>query len=170
MSELHAVVARFPTPVQAEDAIRAIKDAGINLADQAVVVKGDEGKLTIAEGKDAGGGKGFAYGALATGVLGVLAGPIGWAGLLAGGAAGGLVAKFHDAGIPTQRLEELGERLSIGEAAAVAVARTGDEGIVQDTFRNYGGESVTVTLTESVRTALEAAAPTGGASGEGTPA
>ena len=157
MSELHAVVARFPTPIQAEDAIRAIKDAGINLADQAVVVKGAEGKLTIAEGKDAGGGKGFVYGALAAGVLGVLAGPIGWAGLLAGGAAGGLVAKFHDAGIPTQRLEELGERLVAGEAAAVAVARTGDEGIVQDTFRSYGGDSVTVTLTESVRTALESA-------------
>lgn len=158
MSELHAVVARFPTPIQAEDAIRAIKDAGINLADQAVVVKGDAG-ITIAEGKDAGGGKGFVYGALATGVLGVLAGPIGWAGLLAGGAAGGLAAKFHDAGIPTQRLEELGERLVIGEAAAVAVARSGDEGMVQDTFRNYGGDSVTVTLTESVRTALESAAP-----------
>jgi uncharacterized membrane protein len=161
MSELHAVVARFPTPIQAQDAIGAIKDAGINLADQAVVVKDNEGKLTIAEGKDAGGGKGFVYGALATGVLGVLAGPIGWAGLLAGGAAGGLAAKFHDAGIPTERLEELGQRLAIGEAAAVAVARTGDEGLVGDTFRSYGGDAVTVTLTESVRGALESAAPGG---------
>jgi uncharacterized membrane protein len=159
MSELHAVVARFPTPIQAEDAIRAIKDAGINLADQAIVVKGEDGKLSIAEGKDAGGGKGFVYGTLATAVVGVLAGPIGWAGLLAGGAAGGLAAKLHDAGIPTQRLQELGERLAIGEAAAVAVARIGDEGIVEETFRNYGSESVTVTLTESVRTALETASP-----------
>jgi uncharacterized membrane protein len=159
MSELHAVVARFPTPIQAEDAIRAIKDGGVNLADQAVVVKGKEGALTIGEGKDAGGGKGFVYGALAAGVLGVLAGPVGWAGLLAGGAAGGLAAKFHDAGIPTERLQELGESLQVGEAAAVAVARTGDEGIVRDTFHNYGGEAVTVTLTESVRTALESAAP-----------
>ena len=160
MSTLHVVVARFPSVLQAQDAVHAIQDDGLKLADQIVIEKLADGKLSIVEDKDAGGGRGFVYGAVATGVLGVLAGPVGWS-MLAGGVAGGLIAKFHDAGVPTNRLEELGRSLAVGQAAVVTIARDGDEGAVLGRLHNFGGDIVSVAVTDTLKTALEEAAAKG---------
>lgn len=157
---LHVVVATFKDEGGAKDAIAAIKGAGITLADQAVVVNNGGGNLTFKEGKDAGGGKGFVYGVATIGVAGLLLGPIGWT-AMAGGVVGGAIAKLHDAGIPTKDIQALGNSLGAGHAAAIAVAKEGDEDKVAETLRNFGGEVVRVSVTDSLRTALEGTAPDG---------
>jgi uncharacterized membrane protein len=156
--QLHVIVARFPSLLQAQDAVNAIEDDGIKLADRIVIEKLADGRLDIVESKDAGGGRGFVYGAVATGVLEVLAGPVGWT-MLAGGVAGGLAAKFHDAGVPTKSIEDLGQSLAVGHAAVVTVARDGDEKAVEGRLYNFGAEIVSVTVTDKLRTALEEPAP-----------
>jgi uncharacterized membrane protein len=158
---LHVVVAKYKDVLGARDAIAAIKKAGIKLADQAYVLNNGDGKLEFKEGKDAGGGKGFVYGASTVAVAGMLLGPVGWGALAAGGIVGGLVSKVHDAGIPSADIEKLGNSLAPGQAAAIAVANDGDEDRVQEILFNNGGEVVRVSVTDSLKTALEDEAPAG---------
>jgi len=158
---LHVVVAKYKDVLGAKDAIAAIKDEGIKLVDQAYVLNNGNGDLEFKEGKDAGGGKGFVYGAATVAVAGLLLGPVGWGALAAGGIVGGLVAKVHDAGIPSADIEKLGNSLEPGHAAAIAVANDGDEEAVQKILFDNGGEVVSVSVTDSLKTALEAEAPSG---------
>jgi uncharacterized membrane protein len=157
---LHVVVATFKDEGGAKDAIAAIKGEKIKLADQVVVLNNGDGNLTFKEGKDAGGGKGFVYGGVTTAALGVLLGPVGWT-VMGGALVGGLIAKLHDAGIPTKDIEALGNSLEPGQAAAIAVAQEGDQDRVAEVLKNYGGEVVRVSVTDSVKTSLDAEAPAG---------
>ncbi|MGD8682805.1 MAG: DUF1269 domain-containing protein, partial [Chloroflexota bacterium] len=81
--------------------------------------------------------------------------------LAAGGVVGGLIAKVHDAGIPSADIEKLGESLELGQAAAIAVTQEGDQDQVREIFYNFGGEVVSVGVTDDLKTALEGAAPAG---------
>ena len=120
-----------------------------------------KGVLLRWEGKDAGGGKGFVYGASTVAVAGLLLGPVGWGALAAGGIVGGLVAKLHDAGIKSSDIEALGNSLEPGHAAAIAVAREGDQDRVEEILFNNGGEVVRVIVTDDLKSALEGEAPAG---------
>ena len=158
---LHVVVAKYKDVIGAKDAIAAVKDRGIKLADQAYVLNNGDGNLEFKEGKDAGGGKGFVYGASTVAVAGLLLGPVGWGALAAGGVVGGLVAKVHDAGIPSAEIEKLGSSLQPGHAAAIAVAQEGDQDAVREIFYNGGGEVVSMHVTDDLKSALDGVAPEG---------
>jgi uncharacterized membrane protein len=158
---MHVVVATYKDVLGAQGAIRAVKNADIKLVDQAYVLNNGDGNLEFKEGKDAGGGKGFVYGASTVAVAGLLLGPVGWGAVAAGGVVGGLIAKAHDAGIPSADIEKLGSSLQPGHAAAIAVANEGDQDAVRDIFYNNGGEIVAVAITDDLKQALEAAAPAG---------
>lgn len=158
---LHVVVATYKDVLGAQDAIAAVKAADIKLADQAYVLNNGDGNIEFKEGKDAGGGKGFVYGASTVAIAGLLLGPVGWGAVAAGGVVGGLVAKLHDAGIPSADIEKLGHSLEPGHAAAIAVAQEGDQDRVREILHNYGGDVVSVGVTDDVKTALESAAPAG---------
>ena len=158
---MHVIVAKYKDVIGAKDAIKAVKDADIKLADQAYVLNNGGGNLEFKEGKDAGGGKGFVYGASTVAVAGLLLGPVGWGAVAAGGVVGGLISKVHDAGIPSADIERLGESLAPGHAAAIAVAQDGDEEKVSEILFNQGGEVVSVSVTDDLKTALEGIAPKG---------
>jgi len=158
---LHVVVAGYKDVIGAKDAIAAVKNEGIKLADQAYVLNNGDGNLEFKEGKDAGGGKGFVYGASTVAVAGLLLGPVGWGAVAAGGIVGGLIAKAHDAGIPSADIEKLGQSLKPGHAAAIAVAEEGDQDRVREILYNQGGEVVLVSVTDDVKSALDGAAPAG---------
>ena len=158
---MHVVVAKYKDVLGAQAGIAGIKDAGIKLVDQAYVLNNGDGNLEFKEGKDAGGGKGFVYGASTVAVAGLLLGPVGWGAIAAGGVVGGLIAKLHDAGIPSADIEKLGNSLEPGQAAAIVVANEGDEDAARDILYNNGGEIVAVAITDDVKQALEAAAPKG---------
>ena len=158
---LHVIVAKYKDVLGAQDAIAAIKDAGIKLADQAYVLNNGDGDLEFKEGKDAGGGKGFVYGASTVAVAGLLLGPVGWGAVAAGGVVGGLISKVHDAGIPSSDIERLGQSLEPGQAAAIAVAKEGDEDRVREILYNQGGEVVSMHVGDDLKSALEGVAPDG---------
>jgi uncharacterized membrane protein len=159
-SKYQVVLARFEDVDTASDALRALAKS-IKLADWAVVLNEGGGDIAFREGKDAGGGRGFALGALATAAAAVLLGPVGWTGLAVGGAAGGLAAKLHDANIPSEQLKQLGERLEPGNAAVIAVVEGPDATGVSASLKASGGEVVAMGVSEDLKASLEGLAPSG---------
>ena len=158
---MHVIAARFVNYEAAQEGIRLVADADIELEDYAVVTNDGDGDFTFKEGKDAGGGKGFVYGAVLTGAVGLLLGPVGWGALAAGGLAGGLVSKLHDANIPSQRIEDLGGELKVGEGAAIAVTKEGDQDYVGAILQRAGGSIEAIGVTDDLKEALDNLAPAG---------
>jgi uncharacterized membrane protein len=86
------------------------------------VRKNADGKVKIKETGDMGAAPGAGIGAVAGGALGLLAGPPGLvAGAAAGAVIGGIGAALHDAGIPDERLEEIGDVLAPGNSAFIGI-------------------------------------------------
>jgi uncharacterized membrane protein len=108
---------------QVAGAIKQAKhDGQLNYKNIAVIRKNEEGKVKIKETGDMGGGVGAAIGAVAGGALALVAGPLGLAaGAAAGAVIGGAGAALHDAGIPNERLEEIGDVLGPGNSALIAI-------------------------------------------------
>jgi len=95
---------------------------GGGLKQGAVVHKEADGKIKFAETKDMSAGQGATIGGIAGAAIGIIAGPIG---VIGGGAIGAgigsLTAKLRDSGFPDSQLRGLGEDLSAGQGALVAV-------------------------------------------------
>ena len=126
MSEvpIQVVIAAFEDEKAADEALDELKEAKwaglIGIQNAAVLRRDEKNKLHIKETGDWGGGKGAAAGAVLGGFIGLLAGPIGWLGLT-GAVIGGLAAKLRDSGFSDERLKKLGEALTPGTSAIVAV-------------------------------------------------
>lgn len=94
------------------------KEGLIGIVDAAVVVKDADGKLKVTDAKRRS-TKGMITGGVVGGVLGLLAGPVGWL-AVGGGAIGALAGKV--AGSPMKnQMQEIGEALTPGSSAIVAV-------------------------------------------------
>jgi len=121
---MQVIVAAFKDVEGASNALKTLQDAKrekfITIEDAAVITKDANGKVKIKETADMRAGKGAAIGAVAGGVIGLLAGPVGWV-ALGGGVIGGLAAKLHDSGFPDARLKQLAEGLTPNSSALVAV-------------------------------------------------
>jgi uncharacterized membrane protein len=116
------IIAAFNTPGGAGKALNALKEAKkenyIAIEDAAVVVKGADGKLKITDSKRRG-TKGMITGGVIGGLIGVLAGPVGWL-VVGGGVIGALSGKM--AGSPMKNeLKDLGTSLVPNSSAIVAV-------------------------------------------------
>ena len=130
------VAAIFETKTQAEDAVRALEDAGIASADVSLIAPKSENDFSgTAEGTGVGAALGGAGGLLAG--LGAFAipgiGPVvgaGWLattliGAAAAGAAGGLVGSLTEAGVDERDAHVYGESLRRG--GVLVTARVDDE-------------------------------------------
>jgi uncharacterized membrane protein len=120
------IVAAFPDEGKADAALKQLqelkKEHMIGILDAAVVRKDQDGKLHVKETEDMGGGRGSVIGGGLGAFLGLLGGPAGLLLTTAGGALiGGLAAKMHDANIPNERLQQLGNALTPGSSAVVAI-------------------------------------------------
>jgi uncharacterized membrane protein len=125
------IAATFGETEAAGKALATIAGAlGNSLTQGAVVQKAADGKISFVETKDMTTAQGAKIGGLAGAVLGIIAGPIG---VIGGGAlgagAGSLAAKLRDSGFPDAQLKGLGEDLSEGEAAMVALVA--DDGVAK---------------------------------------
>lgn len=123
---IQIVVAAFQdeqTAGQVADALKDAKRAGqLSYKNLAVVRKNAEGKVKIKESGDMSFGPGAGVGAVVGGLLGLFAGPAGLvAGAAAGGVIGGSAAALYDAGIPDERLEQIGDVLSPGNSAVIGI-------------------------------------------------
>jgi uncharacterized membrane protein len=120
------VIAAYHDEAAADEVADALKQAKRRLLvyyrNVAVIRKDASGKVKIKETGDMSGGVGAGVGALVGGALGIFAGPAGLAaGAAAGAVIGGAGAALHDAGIPNERLEQIGGVLEPSNSAVIAI-------------------------------------------------
>jgi uncharacterized membrane protein len=140
------LAATFVDAGAAEKGLATVAGAlGSGLKQGAVVSKAADGKIKFVETKDLSTGQGAKIGGLAGAVLGIIAGPVG---IIGGGAigagVGSLAAKLRDSGFPDAQLRGLGEDLSEGEGAIVALVD--DDGVAkaQDLLKVLDAKRVVV--------------------------
>jgi uncharacterized membrane protein len=145
------VVAAFQDEYSAKNALdqldRAQHDKLIHIRNAAVLRRDSENKLHVSETKDWSGKRGLAVGGLLGATVGILAGPIGLA-AGAGAAIGGLAARLRDSGFSDDRLRRIGDGLTPGTSALVAVI---EHSWVEQAERMLAEAGADV-VTESIRT------------------
>ncbi|MBK8984565.1 MAG: DUF1269 domain-containing protein [Chloroflexi bacterium] len=119
---VQVIVAAFNDPEQAGHLMADIKLGKVlglvGIIDAAVVVKDAEGKLKITDSKRRS-TKGFITGGVIGGVLGLLAGPVGWT-ALGTGAVGALMGKMRGAPLKAE-MQDIGSALTPNSSAIVAI-------------------------------------------------
>src|SRR4051794_39600616 len=105
------------------------REGSIKLIDAAVVVHGADGKVTFEETADPSGKKMGKHGAIAGGLVGLIFPPSIIVGAVVGGAGGGIWGKIRDKGFKDDELKAVGESLTPGSSAIIAIAE--DRGVKQ---------------------------------------
>jgi uncharacterized membrane protein len=156
---VQVVIAAFEEEHTADEALRELKKAKwaglIGIQNAAVLRRDKKSKLHIKETGDWGGGKGAAAGAVLGGVVGLLAGPVGWLGLT-GAVIGGLAAKLRDSGFSDERLKQLGEALQPGTSAIVAVIEHTWVADLERQMQEAGADVMTERISADIAAQLEA--------------
>lgn len=138
---VQVVAALFGYEEGARTALEVIEQAKLKqaLGDKAVISMDYDGKVTIKETGDMGGGKGAVIG----GALGLLLPGIGTIIGAAGGAlVGGLAAKLHDAGFPNDQLKALGEQLQPNSSLLLAVVEEEQLDAVEAVLHSANGKVI----------------------------
>ena len=152
------VVAAFREERAADMRLVRLKDLrkarAIGLVDAAVIRKDEDGKISIKETADMSGLQGAGIGALLGGVVGLVAGPVGlWAG---GAAIVGWLSARKDRGFENERLEKVGERLSPGDSAIIAVVEHKWVDQLENELAEEGAEIVCEVLAQEIADELNA--------------
>lgn len=152
---VQVIVAAFKEEETADETLKALKEAKkerlIGIQDAAVIRRDEDNKLHIKETADMGGGKGAAVGGVLGGVIGLIGGPAGVVlGGAAGAAVGGFTAKLFDAGIPDERLEEIGSALKPGTSAIIAIIEHKWVADVEKELAEAGADVLTEALRDDI--------------------
>ena len=154
------VVAAFQDEKAADEALKELKtlkrEKLIRIENAAVIRKDEKGKLHIRETADVGGGKGAVMGGVAGAAIGLIAGPLLVVPAAVGALVGGLTAKLKDSGFSDERLETLGEGLTPGSSAIVAVIEHKWVAQVQKELEEAGADLMTAQLQADIASQLEA--------------
>ena len=154
------VVAAFQDEQAADEALKELKtlrrEKLIRIENAAVIRKDENGKLHIKETADVGGAKGAVLGGVTGAAIGLIAGPLLVVPAAVGALVGGLTAKLKDSGFSDERLETLGEGLTPGSSAIVAVIEHKWVAEVQKELEEAGADLVTAELQADIASQLEA--------------
>jgi len=153
------IVAAFQDEDGAKQALKELKAAKkehlIKIDNAAVIRKDQKGKVHIKETKDMGGGKGAVIGGVVGAAIGVLTGGVGLV-LVGGGAlVGGLAAKLRDGGFKDDRLKKVGEGLTPGTSAIVAVIEHEWVPELEEAMAEAGADVLTETISADIAAQLE---------------
>jgi len=154
---LDAIVAAFPDEGGAARALKELRGVDkdlIAIKQAAVLVRTADGKLEIREPHHV--GRGAVLGGLAGAVVGLIAGPIGWV-TIGGAAVGALAARLRDSGFPDDRLREIGEALTPGTSALIAIIEHRWVTKVEDQLRAEGVQYAIEAVKADVEAQLEEA-------------
>jgi uncharacterized membrane protein len=153
------IVAAFKEEKAAKEALKELKQAQrekmIKIEAAAVLRKDQKGKLHIKETADMGGGKGAALGGVAGAAIGLIAGPALLVPAAVGALVGGLAAKLRDSGFSDDRLKMLGESLTPGSSAIVAVVEHRWVSEVEKAMKEAGADAMTAALSADIAEQLE---------------
>jgi len=152
------VVSAHETPSKAEAALEGLEalasEKVVRLADVAIVVKTESGRVELHQHHDVSVGEGLVGG----GVAGVMAGlvfgfPIAVA---AAGLAAGAAFGAFDRGIDDGRMRRLGAELRPGQAALCALVEDADWAILRERMAPFAGELLVAELTPEAEAELRA--------------
>jgi uncharacterized membrane protein len=154
------LIAAFQDEGGASAALQTLKEAKkeklVAIKDAAVLRKDAQGKLHVSETGDMTGTRGGAIGAVVGAGLGILTGGAALAIAGIGAVAGGLAAKLRDSGFNDERLRKLGEGLTPGSSAIVAVIEHTWVTEMEEELRKAGAEVVTEAIAADIAAKLEA--------------
>jgi len=157
---IQLVVAAFKDETTAKAALKELKKAQkaklIKIENAAVLRKDEKGKLHIKETGDMGGGKGAAFGGVAGAAIGLLAGPALVVPAAVGALVGGLTAKLRDSGFSDARLKAIGEGLTPGSSAIIAVVEHRWVEQLEDALAEIETDLITLELQADIAEQLEA--------------
>ncbi|MDW5563260.1 MAG: DUF1269 domain-containing protein [Methanomassiliicoccus sp.] len=92
----------------------------MEIRDAAVLTKTADGELKVRETKDFGAGKGFITGAVVGGIIGIAAGPVGWA-ALGVGILGALGAELRNKGFDEHRIKTMASEMKPNSSAIIVL-------------------------------------------------
>jgi uncharacterized membrane protein len=154
------LIAAFQDEGGASAALQMLKEAKkeklVAIKDAAVLRKDPQGKLHVNDIRDMTGTRGAAIGGVVGAGLGILTGGAALAIAGIGALAGGLAAKLRDSGFNDARLRKLGEGLTPGSSAIVAVIEHTWVADLQEEFQKAGAEVVTEAIAADIAAQLEA--------------
>ena len=157
---VQVIIAAFQDEQGASAALDMLKEAKrerlIGIQDAAVLRKDESGKLHIKETADMGGGKGAALGGVAGGVVGAIAGAALAGPVLVGALIGGLAAKLSDSGFDNDRLKAVGDNLTPGSSAIIAVVEHKWVEEVRKEMAEVGADVLTEEIGAELAAQLEA--------------
>lgn len=128
---------------------RLASDHELKLQDAVLVVKADDGKVTVVETIDPQPGRSALSGAMWTGLLGiVVGGPVGWVvGMAVGAGAGAAAAKVIDLGISDEWVDWFREAVEPGTATVAMLATEVDtDSLLTEAARFKGAQLVYANL------------------------
>jgi uncharacterized membrane protein len=150
------LVARvYDSPAKANDGLEFVeglhRQKVLKILNAAVLVKEEDGTVSVTDTRDMGAKKGGIIGAIAGGLVGLLGGPVGVVvGALAGAGIGGLGAKLHDGGFSDKFLAELEKHLQPGRSALVVLVEEHWAHSLSEVLGEEEGVIVQQTLTEEL--------------------
>lgn len=157
---VQVIVAAFTDEAGADAALADLKQAKnegmISIQDVVVLRKSDDGKLHVKETTDMGGRKGAAIGGVAGAALGLIAGPALVVPAAVGALIVGLGAKLRDSGFPNERLQQIGDGLTPGSSAIIAIVEHTWVERVQEQLAREGADIVAEALRADIADQLEA--------------
>jgi uncharacterized membrane protein len=153
------VVAAFNDEGKADEVLKTMKqldqEGTIAVLNAAVMVKKEDGRVSIKETEDVDAKRGAVFGAVVGGLVGLLGGPAGLiVGAAAGAATGGVAAKQIDMGFSDETLQELQEGLQPGSSAIVALIQHEWVDRVVAELENLGARLFRQTLKEEIAAQL----------------
>lgn len=157
---IQLVVAAFQDEKTAKAALNELKKAQraklIQIENAAVLRKDEKGKLHIKETGDMGGRKGAALGGVGGAAIGLVAGAALVVPAVVGALVGGLVAKLRDSGFSDARLQAIGEGLTPGSSAIIAVVEHQWVGKLEEALAEIEVDLLTLELQADIAEQLEA--------------
>ena len=138
------LVVSFPGEGTADEVLTSLRslesEAAVDLESSAVIVHRENDNVSIRESKDYNAQQGALVGAAGGFLLGALFGKGAIKGALLGAGAGAISGEFIDMGLDDEFLEGVGEQLSVGHSAIVAMVDfTHVEAAMKELNRFEGG-------------------------------
>ena len=167
-AEIELIVLGFDEPGKADEVLQFLKELKrersiIAIRNSAVLVKDEDGQVSITEAQDVDARHGRLFGAITGGLVGLAAGPVGVVvGAAAGAAVGGLAADRIDMGFSNRYLKDLEKHLQPGSSALIALVENEWVGEVTDAVAHFGGQLFRQALTDEIVAAGTDGAESGG--------
>ena len=140
-----ALVVSFPDENKAQEVLETLKQLNaahdVALSSAAVIRRDPDGKINIHETRDFNAKQGAVAGALAGGLIGLLRGNA-LPGAAIGTAAGFGASKLVDLGLPDDFLKQIGEQLTPGSSALVAIVTFENVADAMKVLDQYAGAKI----------------------------